>query len=319
MDMGSDSPISRSLDAGGPSVSPILVNAGFGRAKARPYELLVITKTFIKKSSLPTRTAAIQRQPRRASTDLDSVIRPAIPRINLRHAGPVNTLQRRIQRGKVAAMVQGRHGLRVGGAPDPALAYPVALKGRVDLSQRGQEALHQFVFAQLKVFVLGRHVVAAIHDMVAAVMLARDIVGVFHQRQKGKVRLRFVGSCRRQIKPVGIVRHQRLFEREDDAEPADALQRGHLPAIFALTQVGRHPQQQPRRCRAEHAVEALPLAADTQCRHSLTQADLLDGRAQMNRRAARSQLRRQLIQESLKAAGVGTQLERALDDARPHE
>ena len=39
----------------------------------------------------------------------------------------------------------------------------------------------------------------------------------------------------------------------------------------------------------------------------------------MDGHALRAQLRRQFVQEGLEAAGVGAQLERALDDARPHE
>ena len=59
-------------------------------------------------------------------------------------------------------------------------------------------SVSQFFLAHLEVGVVGRDVVAAVDDMVAAIMGFVDVVGVFDECQERDVVLAFVGRIGRE-------------------------------------------------------------------------------------------------------------------------
>jgi len=84
-----------------------------------------------------------------------------------------------LRRWDVAPVIERGHRLGVLFGEHPAGAYPVEVKVGIDLDQVRQIGLEQFFFSVLKIRVAGRQIVAAVDDVIAAIALPTDVVGVF--------------------------------------------------------------------------------------------------------------------------------------------
>ena len=86
----------------------------------------------------------------------------------------------------MGAVINRRHRLGIPGFEEPAILDPTVIKIGVETRQTGQKPGQQFCFGQAKIFVVRWQVVAAVNDVVIAVMATVDVVGMLDQGQEGE-------------------------------------------------------------------------------------------------------------------------------------
>jgi len=92
-------------------------------------------------------------------------IRPAIPWVNLAHAGKEKILNRSLNGWDVPGVVDQRHRLREGCAEQPAGFDPARVKLRIDALETGKEPFDQLLLGQRKIFVGAFQVIAAVEQV----------------------------------------------------------------------------------------------------------------------------------------------------------
>ena len=91
---------------------------------------------------------------------------------------------------------------------------------------------------------VGGDVIAAVEQVVAAVVRFVHIVGVFDQREEREAALFLVRAGGGQVEPVRAIRQQLVFSGEHDAQPADAAQIGDAVAVVGVAQLRRQLEHQ---------------------------------------------------------------------------